>query len=532
MGDRALLIDAGVWAPEALARALRAAATRTAALVLEDVVAGAATVLAVASRPEGLAALGAVVEMLAGRAPDTESVSADGSAEVLELTVRYDGADLDEVARATGLSTTEVAATHAGATYQAAFCGFAPGFAYLTGLPEALWLPRRESPRPSVPAGAVAIADRYSSVYPSCSPGGWHLLGSTDVPVWDLGRRPPALLAPGTQVRFVAAAPGAGRRRPGAERTAQHVATPDRPARRGETAFEVIEPGLCTTVQDRGRPGLADQGVPPSGWLDGPSARLANRLVGNDDQSAVLEATVRGPSLRLDGPPGTSRAIAVTGADVHLLIDGIPAATNAPVEVRAGAMVEVGWIQSGARSYLAVAGGIDVPPVLGSRSTDALSGLGPAPLEAGRRVPLGVDRGLRSSLGLAPVPARLSEPTLRVVPGPRADWLVPEALSVLTAAAWTIGRDSNRVGLRLVGSLLERGCDGELAPEGLVAGAVQVPSSGEPVLFLADHPVTGGYPVLAVVVSADLHLAAQLRPGSVLHFALAGSAGRRRGSAR
>jgi biotin-dependent carboxylase-like uncharacterized protein len=289
--------------------------------------------------------------------------------------------------------------------------------------------------------------------------------------------------------------------------------------------LEVLDGGLLTTVQDAGRPGRADQGVGTSGWLDPPAAALANRLVANPAGAAVLEVTLRGPSLVLRGPQGSSRSVAVTGGSAEVTIDGRAVAMHSPVEVPAGARIDVGWLATGARAYVAVSGGLAVDAVLGSRATDLLSGLGPPPLAAGQRLPLGDDAGRRSGLDVAPVPALPSRPVLRVIPGPRADWLAPGSVDVLTAAAWIVGADSNRVGLRLAGAVLERRATGELPPEGLVAGAVQVPPSGEPIVFLADHPVTGGYPVLAVVVDADLPVAAQLRPGTRVTFARAGRRG-------
>ncbi|MCU4184278.1 urea amidolyase family protein [Acidiferrimicrobium sp. IK] len=522
VGEGAVLLEAPGWPPVALAAAVREAAVRPLpgrALPpvrgLQDVVPGAATVLVVVAGGEEIAALLSVIAGIPDRQPP--SPSDPGEEETVEIPVVYDGADLDEVARHCGLTVAEVVAAHQGAVYQAAFCGFAPGFAYLSGLPERLWVPRRRSPRPAVPAGSVAVADRYSAVYPAPSPGGWQLLGRTDVAVWDIRRQPPALLSPGTHVRFVAAERS---RRPAA--TATRSSSPEEPPAAG--ALHVLDPGVLTTVQDPGRPGLGHQGVPPSGWLDGPAARLANRLVGNDDGAALLEATIGGPRLRLDLPPGASRAVAVTGAEVSLSVDGRPAATNAPLEVNGGSRIEVGWAREGARAYLAVAGGLDVPPVLASRATDLLSGIGPPRLAAGQSLALGPDGGRRSGLDVAPIRRPHPQPLLRVLPGPRDDWFGPDALAVLAATTWTVGSESNRVGLRLSGAVLARSRPGELPPEGLIAGALQVPPSGEPVLFLADHPVTGGYPVLGVVVGADMHLAAQLRPGASLRFALVRSA--------
>jgi biotin-dependent carboxylase-like uncharacterized protein len=276
----------------------------------------------------------------------------------------------------------------------------------------------------------------------------------------------------------------------------------------------VLAPGPLATVQDRGRPGYAGIGVPRSGAADASAAGLANRLVGNTDAAATLEVTAGGLRVRAE----RTVLVAVTGAPAPVTVDGRPAPFGAPLTLGPGAELALGLPAVGLRSYLAVRGGIDVPRVLGSRSTDTLSGLGPHPLAAGDRLAIGILRGEEPFVDVAPVRAPSSAPVLRVLPGPRRDWLDPTAWTALTTHQWTVTADSNRVGLRLAGPSLARARRDELPSEGLVHGAVQVPPDGAPVLFLADHPVTGGYPVLAVVTTADLPAAAQLRPGDTLTF--------------
>ena len=276
----------------------------------------------------------------------------------------------------------------------------------------------------------------------------------------------------------------------------------------------VLAPGPLTTVQDRGRPGWASIGVTRSGAADRSAADLANRLVGNDAAAAVLEATAGGLQLRA----GRTLLVAVTGAPAPVTVDGRAAPFAAPLTLRTGQVLGLGMPPVGLRSYVAVRGGIGVPPVLGSRSTDTLSGLGPAPLRTGDVLPVGGAAAEEPVVDVAPVRAPSAQPVLRVLPGPRRDWLVPAAWRLLTSADWVVTADSNRVGLRLAGPRLERARTDELPSEGLVAGAVQVPPDGAPVLFLADHPVTGGYPVLAVVGTDDLAAAAQLRPGDRMRF--------------
>jgi biotin-dependent carboxylase-like uncharacterized protein len=286
----------------------------------------------------------------------------------------------------------------------------------------------------------------------------------------------------------------------------------------------VLATGPLATVQDRGRPGWASIGVTRSGAADRVAADLANRLVGNDASAAVLEATAGGLSVRAE----RTLLVVVTGAPSAVTVDGRPAPFSAPLTLRPGQVLVLGMPPVGLRSYVGVRGGIDVPPVLGSRSTDTLSGLGPARLSAGDRLPVGTMSAEEPFVDVAAVAAPSSRPVLGILPGPRRDWLVPEAWTALTSEEWTVAVDSDRVGLRLSGSALERARPDELPSEGLVPGAVQVPPDGAPVLFLADHPVTGGYPVLAVVRHADLPAAAQLRPGDVVRFSPAISPGGRR----
>ncbi|MER5866761.1 biotin-dependent carboxyltransferase family protein [Kitasatospora sp. NPDC002040] len=279
------------------------------------------------------------------------------------------------------------------------------------------------------------------------------------------------------------------------------------------TGLLVLRPGPLTTVQDLGRRGVAHLGVPRAGALDGPALVAANRLVGNPAGTAALETTLGGVALRAVGP----LLAAVTGAPCAVRLDGRPVAWGAAVPVPDGAVLELGPATHGVRSYLAVAGGIAVPPVLGSRSADLLSGLGPAPLTAGRLLPVGDTAGaVRAEL--VPLPAPPAELVLRLHPGPHQDWFAPAARTLLARARYLVAAASNRIALRTEGLPLPRSRTGELPSEGMVLGAVQVPPDGLPVVFLADHPTTGGYPVVGVVPVADLAAAAQARPGTPVRF--------------
>ena len=270
--------------------------------------------------------------------------------------------------------------------------------------------------------------------------------------------------------------------------------------------IEVLRAGPLTTVQDQGRPGYAHLGVPRSGALDAPAARLANRLVGNPSSAAVLETTLLGCTLRF----AVAATVAVTGAAATVTLDGNR--LSGLLDVPAGGVLDVGKATSGVRSYVAVAGGITVDPVLGSRSTDTLSGLGPPRLVNGMLLPTG--RPYRDPAWAAHLlPLIADDLVLRVRPGPRDDWFEPKELY---AGTYTISPVSNRVGARLAGPALTRTKAGELRSEPVVLGAIQVPADGQPLIFLADHPTTGGYPVIGVV--DDVTTLAQARPGTTVRF--------------
>jgi len=279
-------------------------------------------------------------------------------------------------------------------------------------------------------------------------------------------------------------------------------------------SIEVLAVGTLALIQDRGRPGWAHLGVPRSGALDAPAAALANRLVGNDAGDAVLEVLLGGLAVVADAGVW----VAVTGAPCAVEVDGRPQAFGEAVWLPPGGILRLGTPQSGLRSYLAFAGGIVVEAVLGSRASDTLGGLGPPPLRVGDRLPVGAAHG---SPAAADTPRPLSRGPLRVTPGPRATHVAGDAVALLCHTTYTVSPDSDRVGLRLMGDPLPLAREDELPSEGIVRGAVQVPSSGQPLVFLADHPTTGGYPVPAYVVDEDVDLVAQLRPGDAVRFRLA-----------
>ena len=441
----------------------------------------------------------------------------------IEVPVAYGGEfgpDLDAVAAFAGCSAQAVIDRHASRTYRVYMFGFLPGFAYMASVDDSIAAPRRSSPRARVPAGSVGIAGLQTGVYPFESPGGWQIIGRTLLEVFDANQTPAAMFAPGDQVRFIQTTIDRGANpvvfaRASLTRLAPRADVFDR-------FVTVLRPGLLTTVQDSGRWGHQDRGVPVSGAMDPVAHRLANAIVGNQDDAATLEATLLGPELRIE----QDTMIAIAGADLRAVVDGSDVPLHAPVPCRGGSVLRFGDRRSGARAYVAFDGGIEVPRVLGSRSTHLLSGLGGIEGRAalaGDRIPLGPARadlkvgpykvGVRVRADLQVGPSR-GGARLRILPGPQADAFTADAFDLLRQTRFTVSTQSDRMGYRLTGgAVLRRVDDAEMISGATFLGSVQVPPSGEPILLMADRQTTGGYPQIAVVITADLPKAAQLAPG-------------------
>ena len=471
-----------------------------------ELVPAARTILVVARNPAELT--GAIEELLA----ESGGASTGSPGREVEVPVVYDGEDLAEVARLTGLGVDEVIAAHTETPWRAAFGGFAPGFVYLVGGDPRLRVPRLASPRTRVPAGSVALADEFSGVYPTSSPGGWRLIGRTDVALFDPAMSPPALIAPGDTVRFVPLLEPGTKPLPEARRFASW------PGSRSGRRLIVERALLPVLVQDRGRPGLEAVGVTASGAADRGAYELGQRMVGNEGGEAALEITLGQAAFTA---VGTMTAV-LTGAPCPAAVGGRAVSHATVFTVGDGETLTLGAPATGLRTYLSVRGGVDIPAVLGSRSRDTLGGLGPAPLLAGDTV--GIDEGAPGwapAVDHVPQAPRPDVAVLRYLPGPREDWLAEAAdaagTGALAGSTWTVGDAVDRVGARLVGAPLPRR-GGELPSEGAVRGAIQLPPSGQPVLFLADHPPTGGYPVVGVLADESADLAAQLRPGDAVRL--------------
>jgi len=487
---------------------------------IEELVPAARTLL-VTFRP---AAIGAddLVRQIGQRSLDARETRIDKR---IEIAVRYDGEDLAEVAGLLGIAPEEVVRRHTGSDYTVAFTGFAPGFAYLSGGDASLNVPRRQVPRTRIPAGAVGLAGSFSGVYPQASPGGWQIIGITDAPMWDLSREAPALpalLQPGDTVRFVDVT---GQPRAVPAPAAVHVPQPV--VANGGSAFEIRAAGLQALLQDGGRHGQAKQGVSASGAMDRRSLQTANRLVGNPSDTACLEIAYGGFQLACRG----DAVVALAGADGPVTLtraDGVawPLPRYQPIALADGDTLALGEPQAGIRSYLAVRGGFDVAPVLGSLSTDTLARIGPPAVATGDVLPVrAVAAGALVGAPETPpadLPTVQQEVVLDIVLGPRTDWFTPDALALLCSQSWAVTPQSNRVGIRLAGEVpLARAVNvvhAELPSEGTACGALQVPPSGQPVLFLADHPLTGGYPVIASVATHHLDRAGQIPVNARVRF--------------
>jgi antagonist of KipI len=295
-----------------------------------------------------------------------------------------------------------------------------------------------------------------------------------------------------------------------------------RPARAG-AELHILRPGLLTTIQDLGRVGLQCFGMPVSGAMDWFALRAANRLVGNPDGAAALECTVIGPAIRFDH----DSVIAITGGDLSPTIDESPAPLWTAIGVRTGSVLAFGARRCGARAYVAVAGGIDVPVVLGSRSTHIRSqtgGLEGRPLREQDRVRVGtpgreVAGLIGRSLPVSVRPRYDPMPQLRMILGPQVDRFTAEAVDRLLAEPYTVSPEADRMGYRLTGAALPHRGPAEIITDATPPGSLQVPPDRQPILLMADHQTTGGYPKIAVVISVDLPLAAQLLPGDQLRFA-------------
>ncbi|WP_299429343.1 5-oxoprolinase subunit PxpB [uncultured Meiothermus sp.] len=418
----------------------------------------------------------------------------------VEIPVRYDGPDLPWVAAQTGLTVEDVIRLHSLQQYRVFATGFTPGFPFLGPLDVRLGLPRRTSPRSSVPAHSVAIAGGQSGIYPLPSPGGWHLIGTALTPVYNPHRDPPILLEAGDGVRFV---PSCG------ETPAVPTERSLLPSEPRSPVLRVEQPGLLDLVMDRGRRMTGRFGLAASGVLDQRSAGFANRLVGNPARAPLLELTLNGPILSVL----SSVVAAFAGYGMSPQVNGQPVTGAQAFALRKGDVLSFKPTREGVRGYLALAGGIESEVFWGSASTDVNGRVGWA-LQAGDVLGLEEPRMARAGLGFAQQVPSLKR--IRLLAGPQYSL---EAMRALCAAPFELV-SGDRMGLRLSGPEVP---GGELISEATPLGAVQITTQGQPIVLLSDRGRIGGYAKPAQVHPADLPWLAQLRPGQKVWFIASGS---------
>lgn len=446
--------------------------------------------------------------------------------QVVDIPVLYDGEDLAQVAELQGCSVAEVVRRHQQSLWQVAFIGFAPGFAYLNS-PDRPFrdIPRLAVPRKRIPAGSLGLAGQYAGIYPKDSPGGWQLIGRTPEKMWDLQREHPALLLPGMRVEFqdITHAPVRVQVPATVQSTASQTSAKQAEPETALAALKITAASLQMLIQDQGRFDQTRLGVGSAGAMDQAAMHAANRIVGNPEDAAVIELLNGGFKAKVLA----AVVLAVTGADSLIRIKFadsrvVDFSTYQAIALDAGDELHIQTATAGLRHYLTIRGGLDVTPVLGSCAYDSLAVLGPEPLQVGdciaqRQLTTGPIMLHESAVPNLPKVGDTVE--LDIVMGPRTDWFDQASIDRLCQQSWSVSQDSNRVGLRLQGDVpLTRRIQHELESEGTCIGALQVPPSGQPVLFMNDHPLTGGYPVIAAVAKHHWDLVAQIPAGCQIKF--------------
>lgn len=420
------------------------------------------------------------------------------------------GDDLANVSAYTGLSVDEVITLHVSGRYTVGAVGFSPGFTYLIGLPSELSTPRRSTPRVRVPSGSLGIGGDQTGVYALESSGGWNLIGRSPTRLFDPAADPPVRLGLGDSVQFRQI-----------ESAGFEDAEASSTVSQGEGPVEVVSPGLQTTVQDLGRYGMARYGFATDGAVDRASMVLANRFLGNHVNASVLELAHQGPTLRFH----RRMRFAIAGADLGARLNGRRIPCGRLFETMPGDELEfVPEPQAkGARAYLAVTGGFDVPLVMGSASTNLIARIGGWYGRALRK-------GDRLDVGQHSIPDRVFAPgmssasttpttkPLRVMPGPQRTRFDDATWERLLQSEFIVSDDANRVGLRLLGPSLAPSEGADVLSEGIVTGSIQVTGEGQAIVMLPGHATIGGYTKIATVIAEDWDRLGQLSPGDALRF--------------
>ncbi len=427
------------------------------------------------------------------------------------------GPDLTDVARFHGLTEEQVVKIHSGREYRVYMVGFVAGFPYLGEVADEIATPRLETPRLKVPAGSVGIAEKQTGIYPCEAPGGWRIIGRTPLRLFNPLQQPPVLLQLGDIVKFK---PISEKEFRITEKTSQKQPADRFPKnKKGIKVFQVLKPGVFTTVQDLGRYGYLRYGVPISGAMDTFSLVAANLLVANNPDDACLEITLIGPELQAL----TKTQIAITGGAASPKINGQHVPMWQTLEVQEGAVVSFGKVESGCRAYLSIRGGVDTPPVLGSRSTYVRGGFGGI---NGRQLKTediigGFDVSLLKvgySMPEELVPQFTGQFKARVILGPQADMFTERGITTFLSSQYKVTLEADRMGYRLEGPIIEHKAKADIISDALLPGAVQIPKNGKPIMMMRDAQTAGGYPKIAVIITPDVSTLGQAKTNDIIEF--------------
>jgi len=438
--------------------------------------------------------------------------------------------DLLAIAKACKLSAEQVVALHKGNLYTADILGFMPGFAYFSGLNLKLRLPRLNSPRPAVPKGSVAIAELQTAIYPRTTPGGWNIIGRSPNVLFDIAKNPPGLFMAGDQMQIEEISLDAFHQQDQNSNSQEMIRSLDQDQNKG--SIEVLQSGTFSSIQDEPRSGLAHWAVGPGGACDVQSLQLANALVGNPLGAATIEITSSGPSLLFN----QATCVAWVGAECEGIVNGQRIPGNRPTWLAKGSTLKFTALGPGYRSLVAIGGGFNLPKILGREGSHISADIGPKRLEKGDTLFLKNPQAPLQSVflkalfkedGLPSFPKwHIRSPFLptdtttpiHCLAGPHLSFLSIKERELFWSTIWTVSNQSNRMGVRLQSNLkLKKDLPG-IPSQAIAYGTIQFPPSQEPIVMLAEHQTTGGYPRLAEVIRSDLTKLAQLKPGNKIQL--------------
>ena len=459
-----------------------------------------------------------------------------GSAKIVTIPVCYEdeefAPDLEKVALHAKLTKEAVIKKHSSSDYLIYMMGFLPGFPYLGGMDPRLETPRLETPRTKIPAGSVAIGGAQTGLYPVESPGGWNIIGRTPLKLFDMKRKPFFLYEAGDKIRFEPITREEFDNFDESEWLTQVVEGDDgisgdsadsKEVYECSSGLKILEPGLLTTVQDSGITGFQKYGIGQSGAMDQISFALANEICGNEKNAACLETTLAGPSLRFVAPCD----FAITGAVfVNATLDGVGIQMNKKISAKAGSVLNCGFASKGLRSYIAFSGGLLVPKVFGSSSTNLKSKIGGfmgRKLLADDELAIGVNpkkpAALQESGHTKIIKENKGVLILDCIKSSQFNNFQKKIVKKFTKLIFTVSAESDRMGIRFTGQSLECGKT-DIISDAIPFGAVQITSAGLPVVMAADRQTTGGYAKIACVTKASMCRLAQALPGTKVRFNL------------